>query len=461
MRTASLLVLGPLLLLALTIGRPGPFPASTLPPSFDGPSAMALATELARDYPSRQPGSGGAAGAAQWVQDKLGLYGLTAAARRLDESIPGLGRVRLQNLVTVVQGSTDDAILVLAHRDDTGVGPGANDNASGTAALIELVRGYGRLGTVAGRPKPQHTLIFLSSDGGAYGGFGAERFAATSPFRDRIKAVVSLDGLAGSAKPRLELAGFEPRSPAPALLRTADVQVAAQIGRLPARPGWLVQLVDLGMPFGYGEQAPFLGRKISAIRLGTAPDNDAAAVADTPGRLNPTRFLRLGRASESILASLDGGIELAGGTAGHVYLGSRIIRGWAIELVLLTALIPFLAGAIDLFARSRRKRLPLPGAWRALRTRFGVWLWIGLLVGIGALAGVFPRGSPIPPAAGKRRRQRLARRRSRRRSACSRHSDGGAPGGCWCRWLRPGTTPCSPAMPYPSSLSAASPSLPR
>ena len=114
------------------------------------------------------------------------------------------------------------------------------------------------------------------------------------------------------------------------------------------------------MPFGYGEQAPFLGRKISAIRLGTAPDNDAGAVVDTPGRLNPTRFLRLGRASESILASLDGGIELAGGTAGHVYLGNRIIRGWAIELVLLTTLIPFLAGAIDLFARSRRKRLPLP-----------------------------------------------------------------------------------------------------
>ncbi len=393
-------MLGPLLLLALTIARPGPFPASTLPPSFDGASAVALATELALDYPSRQPGSGGAAGATQWVKDKLALYGLTAAEDNWDETIPGLGRVRLQNLVTVVQGSTNDAILVLAHRDDTGVGPGANDNASGTAALIELARGYGRLGTVAGRPTPQHTLIFLSSDGGAYGGFGAERFASTSPYRDRIKAVVSLDGLAGTAEPRLELAGFEPRSPAPALIRTADVQVAAQLGRSPARAGWLVQLVDLGMPFGYGEQAPFLGRKISAIRLATAPDNDAAAAADTPGRLNMTRFLRLGRASESILASLDGGIELAGGTAGHVYLGSRIIRGWAIELVLLTALIPFLVGAVDLFARSRRRQLPLGAGWRALRTRFGIWLWIGLLVGLGALAGVFPRGSAIPPPPG-------------------------------------------------------------
>ncbi len=30
----------------------------------------------------------------------------------------------------------------MAHRDDTGAGPGANDNASGTAALIELARAY-------------------------------------------------------------------------------------------------------------------------------------------------------------------------------------------------------------------------------------------------------------------------------------------------------------------------------
>lgn len=387
----------PLLLLALTIGRPGPFPASALPPSFDGPSATALAVELARDYPDREPGSAGATGAADWVREKLGLYGLTATEDRWEETIPGLGRVSLRNLVTVVPGATADAILVLSHRDNSGVGPGANDNASGTAALIELMRGYGRLGTVAGRPKPQHTLVFLSSDGGAFGGYGAERFASTSPLRNRVKAVVSLDALAGSARPRLEIAGFAPRSPAPALTRTADVQVAAQIGRTPARPGWLVQLADLGIPFGYGEQAPFLGRKISAIRLTTAGDSGTGAERDTPTRLDQAQFVRLGRASESILAALDGGIELAGGTAGHVYLGSRIIRGWALEFVLIVSLAPFLAGSIDLFARSRRRRLPLPGAWRALRTRFGFWLWIGLLVGLGALAGVFPRGSAIPP----------------------------------------------------------------
>jgi len=399
-RSAALLLIPPLLLLAFTIGRPGPFPASTLPPSFDGPSAAALAVELVRDYPNRTPGSSGADAAAAWVRAKLGLYGLTAGEDIWNEAIPGLGRVRLRNLVTVISGASPDAILFVSHRDNTGVGPGANDNASGTAALIELARGYGHLSATAGRPRPQHTLIFLSSDGGAFGGFGAERFASASPLRQSVRAVVSLDALAGRAMPRLELAGFAARSPAPALVRTVDVQVAAQAKESPARPGWLTQLVDLGVPFGYGEQAPFLGRSISAVRLTTAPDNGADAPNDTTAGLDQTRFTALGTAAASILASLDGGIDLAGGTAGYVYLGSRIIRGWAIQLVLLVALVPFLVGAIDLFARSRRRRLRLAGAGRALRTRFGFWLWVGAIVGVGALVGIFPRGSAIPPPPG-------------------------------------------------------------
>ena len=384
-------------MLAFTIATPGPFPAPTLPPAFDGGSATQLATELARDFPDREPGTEGALGAAGWVKERLALYGLPAAEDAWDESIPGLGTVRLRNLVTVIPGASTDAILFLAHRDNIGSGPGANDNASGTAALIELERGYGRLGTVAGRPTPEHTLIFLSSDGGAYGGFGAERFAAMSPLRNTVRAVVSLDALAGSARPRLEIAGLAPRSPAPALVRTADVRVEHQLGVAPVYPGWLTQLVDLGIPFGYGEQAPFLGREISALRLTTSDDGGGDATSDTTAQLDRRQFVRLGRAAESILASLDNGVGLAGGTNGYVYLGSRIVRGWAIEFVLLVALIPFLAGVVDLFARSRRRRLPLSGAWRALRTRFGVWLWFGFVIGVGALVGVFPRGSALPP----------------------------------------------------------------
>ncbi len=397
-RATALLLVGPLLLLALSIGRPGPFPDAQLPNAFDGPSAAALATELARDYPDRAPGSAGATGAAAWYRETLRLYALATAPDVWDQTIPGLGRVQLRNLVTVIPGLRKDAILFVAHRDNRGVGPGANNNASGTAALIELVRAYGRLGTIAGRPQPQHTLIFLSSDGGAYGGYGAERFASTSPLRERVKAAIALEGLAGKARPRLEIAGFGTRSPAPALTRTVDVQVAAQMGESPARPDWLVQLTALGLPFGYGEQAPFLSRQISAVRLTTAAENGSDAAGDVPAALDAAVLAKLGRAAESVLASLDGGIELAGGTAANVYLGDRVVRGWAIEFVFLVALVPFLVGSIDLFARMWRRGLLLAGAWRALRVRFGFWLWVGLLVWVGALTGIFPRDSVLPPA---------------------------------------------------------------
>jgi hypothetical protein len=394
---AALLLLAPALLIAsFTVARPEPLPAPALPPSFDGASAVATATELARDYPSRVPGTAQADGAARWFTEKLAVSGLRTREDTWEEDIPGVGRAHLRNLVTVVPGATDEAIVVVAHRDNTGASPGANGNASGTAALIELVRGYATSGTAGRRPRPDHTLVFLSSDGGAYGGLGAERFASTSPLRSMVRAVVSLDGLAGDARPRLVLAGFEPRSPAPALVRTASVRIAEQTAGEPAHPGWLTQLVDLGVPFGYGEQGPFLGRGISAIRIATAPDGGADA-ADIPENLNADRFARLGRATESLLSSLDAGIALTGGTASYVYLGDRAIRGWAIELVLLASLAPFLIGALDLFARSRRRGLALHGAWLSLRTRLGMWLWAGAVAGLGALIGVFPRDATVTP----------------------------------------------------------------
>lgn len=396
MRSALLVVAPALLLASFTIARPGPLAAPALPPSFDGGTATALAQELAGTYPDRAPGTSGSAGAARWFEEKLALYGLRATVDTWSEEVPGLGRVLLRNVAAVVPGTTTDAVVIVAHRDNNGDGPGANDNASGTAALIELARGYARLGTGAGRPKPQHTLVFLSSDGGAYGGFGAERFARSSLARS-ARAVVSLDAIAGRARPRLAVSGFEPRSPTPALVRTASARIAEQTGRDPALPTWLAQLVDLGVPFGVGEQAPFLGRSISAVRISTVGDAAPAGATDVPEALDAARFSRLGRASESLLGSLDTGIDLPASTTGYLYLGKRAVRGWTIELVLVALLLPFLVGAIDLAARCRRRRLPLRGGWLSLRTRLGLWLWVGAVIGAGAVVGVFPHGSSIPP----------------------------------------------------------------
>src|ERR687886_1131153 len=172
----------------------------------------------------------GIVGSARWFREQLTPYGLRIHEDAFRATIPGRGRVTLRNLVAVVPGRSPQAIVVMAHRDDTGAGPGENDNASGTAALIELARSYAVPRGVGGgapppRVSPAHTLVFLSSDGGAFGGLGARHFVEASAFRNSAVAVVNLDAIAGAAKPRIEIAGDAPRSPTATLVATAAARI--------------------------------------------------------------------------------------------------------------------------------------------------------------------------------------------------------------------------------------------
>jgi hypothetical protein len=402
-RGTWLLVALPLLLAAFTVARPQPLPPPTLPPAFDAAIAEQLTRELARSYPDRSPGSSGGLGAIDWVSEQFRLYYDRPPQKdSFSARIPGRGRVQLHNLVVVVPGASRRTIVITAHRDNAGLGSGANDNASGTAALIELARAYApSAGTGAAEPPlPSHTLVFVSTDGGAFGALGATRFAETSAYRDDAVAVISLDAIAGFGSPRLLIAGDTARSPAASLVRTAAARVLEQSGAEPARASTLRQLLDLGFPFTLGEQGTFVARGVPALTLTTVPDVPAADFADD--RINAERLGELGRAAQNLVGSLDAGLELAQGTTSYVYLGTRIIRGWAIELAVLAALLPFTIGAIDLFARCRRRRIPLGAAVLSLRSRLLFWAFAGAAIYSAGKLGALPDGEPrpLPPDAG-------------------------------------------------------------
>lgn len=396
-RNLGTLVVAALLLVVVTVARPGPLPAPALPPAFDGATATGLTVEFATNHASRVPGTLEADRAADWFTEKLALYGLEVEEDVWREDVPGLGGRQLRNLASVVEGTLEETIVIVAHRDNSGRGAGANDNASGTAALVELARAYATAGTTASSRTPLHTLVFLSSDAGAYGSLGIARFVARSPLAPRTVAVVALDGLAGKTPVRLELAGLGRRSPPPALVRTAAARTAAELGADALQPGLLTQLVALGLPFGYGEQAPLLGARIPAIRLTTSADGGARAGADELEGVDSQRLEQLGRAAESLLASLDTAVEIPSGTAATLYLGDRAVRGWALQLLLLVAVLPFAGAAFDLLSRCRRRRLPLRPAWWALRRRAGLSILLLVAVALAALAGAFPRTPELPP----------------------------------------------------------------
>jgi Peptidase family M28 len=395
-RGTWLLVGLPLLILAFSVARPPALQPPNLPSAFNRDAAVALARELALQVPSRAPGTPGATAAARWLAAQLTPYGYKVRTERSTASVPGRGRVAVVNLVAVQAGLSQKAIVVMAHRDDDGTGAGANDNASGTAALVELARAYAP--TSGGlRVRLPYSLLFLSTDGAVAGGLGAAAFADHSPERQNVVAVINLDAVAGGARPRLELAGDTARSPSASLVETIRTELQASSSLDPSRVSALRQLVDLGFPFSLYEQGPFVARGIPAVTITTGADRPAPGAADAPARINAARLGQIGRATQSTIDAMEQGIALAPGPSSYIYLGSRIVRGWAIEIVLVAALLPFLVAAVDLFARCRRRRIRIAPALRSYRSRLAFWLWCGALFELFGLLGIWPGGTARPP----------------------------------------------------------------
>jgi hypothetical protein len=166
--------------------------------------------------------------------------------------------------------------------------------------------------------------------------------------------------------------------------------VAEEVGTSPALPSIPTQLVDLGVPFAFDEQGRFLAGGISAVTLTTA---GSAIVAPAP---ETRRLGQLGRAIEAIVSSLDASVGGAFRTPDSIFFANRAASGWTARLTLVSSVVPFALGVVDLIVRARRRRLPFAPALRAQRARLGVWAFGALLVWLGALAGVFPTGAPLP-----------------------------------------------------------------
>jgi Peptidase family M28 len=396
-RGTWLLVALPLLLLAFSVARPAALRVRNPTSTFDATQAAAMARDLATNYPDRRPGTPDARGAAAWFRRQLEPYGLRVQTDPFTATIGGR-RTTLVNLVAEKRGIglSPPEIVVMAHRDDSGAGNGLNDNASGTAALVELARSYAPT-AAAQRLSVPDTLVFLSTDGAADGGQGAAHFAAEQQGHAKILGVVNLDSVGGRGRPRLVFGGDTSRSPAPGLVETLRAALAHRSGGEPSRPSGLQQLVSLGFPFDPYEQAPFVSRGIPAVTVTTGGARPPVEQARGT-RLDVTHLGAVGLAAEDTVDGMEQGISLAQGPASYVFLGQRLIRGWAIEIVLVAMLLPFLAAAVDLFARCRRRRIRIAPALRSYRSRLGFWAWVGaVFLFFGAIGLWGSTGGHAPP----------------------------------------------------------------
>ena len=94
------------------------------------------------------------------------------------------------NILARIQGSdaaSERAVLLCAHYDSVGAGPGASDNASGVAALLEIARVLQQL------PRPRQSIILLFDDGEEVDLLGAHAFVEHHPWAKTVTAAVNLD----------------------------------------------------------------------------------------------------------------------------------------------------------------------------------------------------------------------------------------------------------------------------
>jgi Peptidase family M28 len=140
-------------------------------------------------------------------------------------------RTQTWNVVGILRGTdplaSKDAILLTAHLDHLGIGPqkngdriynGADDDASGTTAVIELARVF------AAAPRPARTLLFVLFGSEELGGYGNRYFLDHPPVSlGRIVANLEFEmiGRRDPALPRdgLWLTGFQRTDLGPELVR--------------------------------------------------------------------------------------------------------------------------------------------------------------------------------------------------------------------------------------------------
>lgn len=116
------------------------------------------------------------------------------------------------NIVGFVAGSESKKLIVItAHYDHVGIGRpnaegdsiynGADDNASGTAALIELAKYFKK-------NRPRHSMIFAALDGEEMGLQGAKALVKDFPFAlDQIVLNINMDMVSRNEKGELYASG--------------------------------------------------------------------------------------------------------------------------------------------------------------------------------------------------------------------------------------------------------------
>ncbi len=202
-RTAVALLVVAIWMLSAVLGEPHRLlPASAPETQFSSERAQQVLTRLlGPERPHPVSSAENAAVRARLLQEfaALGIHAHTYQAFACD---PGRGFERIvcataNDVIAEVLPGPGRSVVMMAHYDSVPAGPGAADNMSGVAAVLEAARALR-----ASRIEPQHPVLALITDGEEAGMLGAYAFLQNPDSRARVGAVVNVDAR-GTAGPSL------------------------------------------------------------------------------------------------------------------------------------------------------------------------------------------------------------------------------------------------------------------
>lgn len=205
-------------------------------------------------------------------------------------------RSTTRNVIGRLPGRTDEAVLLGAHYDHLGTGPfgsldpapdgkihhGADDNASGVAALLELARRF-----AAGGPRAR-TMVFVAFGAEELGTLGSSHFVKSpAPALDRIAAMFNLDMVGRMRDDTVDAHGVGTSPAWRALLDEANRAV-----------GLKVRIHEGG--YGPSDHSPFYAAGLPVFFTFTGAHEDYHRPSDTAEKINAAGIVKVADLVEDV-----------------------------------------------------------------------------------------------------------------------------------------------------------------
>ena len=272
-----------------------------LPPTFSQTTMTETVARLtAPELEGRGVGSQGLDLAAAFVAERFKAYGLapggdngTYFQKFIALAGPGGAPRDLANVIGYISGTRGDwktqSALVTAHYDHLGRGwpdvhkgdegkvhPGADDNASGVAVLLELARAF------AEGEKPQRALVFVAFAGEEAGLLGSRHFVAhPSPFPlDGIRGVINLDTVGRLADQKISVLGTGTATEWQHIFRGAGFVTG-------------IESRNVAESLQSSDQVPFVERGIPAVQIFTGAHGDYHRPTDTADKIDAAGLVKV------------------------------------------------------------------------------------------------------------------------------------------------------------------------